>query len=59
MRPAGGYGSLGIRIALCAQRQEVLQAALGRALKLLALGSAAVLCDTAARGVIGRESRRL
>lgn len=31
---------LGIRIALGAQREEVLQAALGRALKLLALGSA-------------------
>jgi ABC-type antimicrobial peptide transport system permease subunit len=31
---------LGIRIALGAQRKEVLQAALGRALKLLALGSA-------------------
>jgi len=34
---------LGIRIALGAQRKEVLQAALGRALKLLALGSAAGL----------------
>jgi predicted permease len=34
---------LGIRIALGAQRQEVLQTALGRALKLLALGSAAGL----------------
>ena len=32
---------LGIRIALGAQRREVLQAALGRALKLLAFGSAA------------------
>jgi predicted permease len=31
---------LGIRIALGAQRKEVLQAALGRALKLLAIGSA-------------------
>jgi predicted permease len=31
---------LGIRIALGAQRQEVLQAALGRAFRLLALGSA-------------------
>jgi len=31
---------LGIRIALGAQRKEVLQAALGRALKLLAFGSA-------------------
>jgi ABC-type antimicrobial peptide transport system permease subunit len=31
---------LGIRIALGAQRREVLQAALGRALKLLAFGSA-------------------
>ena len=30
---------LGIRIALGAQRREVLQAALGRAIKLLALGS--------------------
>jgi predicted permease len=34
---------LGIRIALGAQRKEVLQAALGRAVKLLALGSAAGL----------------
>ena len=34
---------LGIRIALGAQRKEVLQAALGPALKLLALGSAAGL----------------
>ena len=34
---------LGIRIALGAQRKEVLQAALGRALKLLVLGSAAGL----------------
>jgi ABC-type antimicrobial peptide transport system permease subunit len=34
---------LGIRIALGAQRKEVLQAALGRALKLLAFGSAAGL----------------
>jgi predicted permease len=34
---------LGIRIALGAQRREVLEAALGRALKLLALGSAAGL----------------
>jgi ABC-type antimicrobial peptide transport system permease subunit len=34
---------LGIRIALGAQRTEVLQAALGHALKLLALGSAAGL----------------
>jgi predicted permease len=34
---------LGIRIALGAQRREVLQAALGRALKLLAIGSAAGL----------------
>jgi ABC-type antimicrobial peptide transport system permease subunit len=31
---------LGIRIALGAQRKEVLQAALGRPLKLLAIGSA-------------------
>ena len=31
---------LGIRLALGAQRKEVLQAALGRAIKLLALGSA-------------------
>ena len=30
---------LGIRVALGAQRKEVLQAALGRALKLLAIGS--------------------
>jgi len=34
---------LGIRIALGAQRGEVLQAALGRSLKLLAIGSAAGL----------------
>jgi predicted permease len=34
---------LGIRIALGAQRREVLQAALGRALQLLAFGSAAGL----------------
>jgi ABC-type antimicrobial peptide transport system permease subunit len=34
---------LGIRIALGAQRDEVLQAALGRAFKLLAFGSAAGL----------------
>ena len=34
---------LGIRIALGAQRQEVLQAALGRAVKLLGFGSAAGL----------------
>jgi predicted permease len=34
---------LGIRIALGAQRKEVLQAALGRAFKMLALGSAAGL----------------
>jgi predicted permease len=34
---------LGIRIALGAQRQELLQAALGRPLKLLAIGSAAGL----------------
>ena len=34
---------LGIRIALGAQRKEVLQAALGRPLKLLAIGSAAGL----------------
>ena len=34
---------LGIRVALGAQRQEVLKAALGRAFRLLALGSAAGL----------------
>jgi ABC-type antimicrobial peptide transport system permease subunit len=34
---------LGIRIALGAKRKEVLQAALGRAVKLLAFGSAAGL----------------
>jgi predicted permease len=34
---------LGIRVALGAQRKQVLQAALGRAFKLLALGSAAGL----------------
>jgi ABC-type antimicrobial peptide transport system permease subunit len=34
---------LGIRVALGAQRKEVVQAALGRAFKLLAIGSAAGL----------------
>ena len=34
---------LGIRVALGAQRKDVLQAALGRAFKLLAVGSAAGL----------------
>ena len=34
---------LGIRLALGAQRKEVLQAALGRAFKLLAIGSVAGL----------------
>jgi ABC-type antimicrobial peptide transport system permease subunit len=34
---------LGIRVALGAQRKQVLQAALGRAFKLLAIGSAAGL----------------
>ncbi len=34
---------MGIRVALGAQRKEVLQAALGRAFKLLAFGSAAGL----------------
>jgi ABC-type antimicrobial peptide transport system permease subunit len=34
---------LGIRVALGAKRKEVLQAALGRALKLLAIGSASGL----------------
>jgi len=34
---------LGIRVALGAQRREVLMAALGRALRLLAFGSAAGL----------------
>src|SRR3979490_2631845 len=34
---------LGIRVALGAQRTEVLQAALGRAVKMLAFGSAAGL----------------
>ena len=34
---------LGIRMALGAQRKEVLRAALGRAVKLLAIGSAAGL----------------
>ena len=33
------FKELGIRVALGAQRKEVLQAALGRALKLLAIGS--------------------
>jgi predicted permease len=35
---------LGIRVALGAQRREVLQAALGRAVRLLAIGSVAGLC---------------
>jgi predicted permease len=43
---------LGIRIALGAQRKEVLQAALGRAFKLLAFGSAAGL-------ILGLLSSRL
>jgi ABC-type antimicrobial peptide transport system permease subunit len=34
---------LGIRVALGAQRRQILQAALGRALRLLAFGSAAGL----------------
>jgi len=34
---------LGLRVALGAQRKELLQTALGRAVKLLALGSAAGL----------------
>ena len=34
---------LGIRVALGARRKELLQAALGRAFRLLAFGSAAVL----------------
>jgi ABC-type antimicrobial peptide transport system permease subunit len=34
---------LGIRVALGAQRREVLQAALGRAVRVLAIGSAAGL----------------
>jgi hypothetical protein len=38
-----GLRELGIRIVLGAQRKEVLEAALGRAIKLLALGSAAGL----------------
>ena len=36
-------GELGIRVALGAQRKEVLKAALGRAFRLLAFGSAAGL----------------
>ena len=44
---------LGIRMALGAQRREVLQAALGRALKLLAFGSAAgLLLGILASGVL-------
>jgi predicted permease len=35
---------LGIRVALGAQRKEVLQSALGRALRLLTIGSGAGLC---------------
>lgn len=42
---------LGIRIALGAERKEVLQAALGRALKLLALG----LCGRTASGDAGQQ----
>ena len=37
------FKELGIRVALGAQRKEVLQVALGRALRLLAIGSAAGL----------------
>jgi predicted permease len=37
------FRELGIRVALGAQRKEVLQVALGRALRLLAIGSAAGL----------------
>ena len=45
---------LGIRIALGAQRREVLQAALGRAVKLLAVGSAAgLLLGILANRVLG------
>ncbi len=40
---SGRLKELGIRMALGAQRKEVLQAALGRAFKLLAFGSAAGL----------------
>ena len=44
---------LGIRVALGAQRKEVLQAALGRAVKLLTIGTAAGLglgiCDPRSR----------
>jgi ABC-type antimicrobial peptide transport system permease subunit len=40
---SGRLKELGIRIAIGAQPKEVLQAALGRAFKLLALGSAAGL----------------
>jgi ABC-type antimicrobial peptide transport system permease subunit len=44
---------LGIRIALGAQRKEVLQPALGRPFKLLALGSAAgLLLGILAAGVL-------
>jgi ABC-type antimicrobial peptide transport system permease subunit len=42
---------LGIRMALGAQRKDVLQAALGRPLKLLALGSAAGLI----LGILGAQ----
>jgi ABC-type antimicrobial peptide transport system permease subunit len=44
---------LGIRVALGAQRKQVLQAALGRAFKLLAFGSAAgLLLGLLASGVL-------
>ena len=42
-RSANGCGELGIRIALGAQHTEVLKTALGRAVRLLAIGSAAGL----------------
>ena len=45
---------LGIRMAVGAQRKEVLQAALGRAFKLLAFGSASgLLLGVLASGVLG------
>jgi predicted permease len=54
---------LGIRVALGGQRREVLQAALGRAFKLLALGSGAglllgILAGRVLAFIVGRASPR-
>ena len=54
---------LGIRIALGAQRKEVLQAALGRAIKLLAFGSAGglllgILASRILASIVGQATPR-